>query len=79
MVGKRVLALGCLASLFFWETLSHFSSKGTFCTSCYQDDSQNFLLLAPPLLMIWLFRRSLFVGADEAANQEAAPVPAKDK
>ncbi len=65
MLGKRLLALSCLSLFFFWETLSHFSDKGSFCTSCYQDDSQTFLLLAPPLLMIWLFRHHLFVNADE--------------
>lgn len=65
MLGKRLLALGCLLLFFFWETLSHFSDEGSFCTSCYRDDSQTFLLLAPPLLMIWLFRQHLFIGIDE--------------
>lgn len=65
MLGKRLLALSCLFLIFFWETLSHFSDKGSFCTSCYQDDSQSFLLLAPPLLMIWLFRHHLFVSGDD--------------
>jgi hypothetical protein len=75
MLGKRIAALGCLFLIFFWETLSRFFLQQESCASCYQEESTSFLLLAPPLLMIWLFRHHLFIGS---ARQEK-PTPTQDR
>ncbi|MCT4654913.1 MAG: hypothetical protein N4A65_03780 [Cohaesibacter sp.] len=67
---KRMAVVATLTLFFFWETASYFSTNGSFCADCYNADSQTFLMAAPPLLMIWLFRNALFPSIGDKARHD---------
>ncbi len=55
----RLLAIMIFTAALFWETLSHLGTKGVFDGELYVANSEQFLMVAPVLLFLWLMRHFL--------------------
>lgn len=58
-LASRFLAFMIFTAALFWETLSHIGTKGTFNSELYVANSEQFLMVAPVLLFLWLMRHFL--------------------
>lgn len=56
---KRIVVLLFITALLYWDTLSLWGSEGAFNAEIYQANSEQFFLIAPALLLLWVARHLL--------------------